>query len=318
MRLLAVGAIVWIGCGAVPSPLAPTPVLVASEPADLIPADVYNRRVASLRATLARSHIALDTTPVIEVCGMHHGIDDCARCEVASRLDTADVDPDMIDAVAIAFAHYSSKVLIAAKLEHVALCRRIRYAHDHGDGADPAGMAIWQDARLLVSIEFFSNKTHEHYGDFTIEQVVHHELFHMIDRATLGEKAYADREWHALNPPSFTYTDPAPAQPARPPGFVNGYATTNELEDRASVFEYLMGQPAKLCAIAELDPIVAAKARMVWGLVAKLMGPDRLPDEAACLTRKPGKPGKPVKPATRKGKPSLKLPVPKPRLDHMR
>ena len=315
MRLLVAGAVCWIGCTPPMPPLEPTPVLVASEPANLIEAGVYDKRVASLRATLARSKIALDTVPVIDVCGMHHGINDCVRCQVASRADTADVDPDMIDAVAIAFARYSSSVLVAAKLQHVALCKRIRYDHDHG--VDPAGLASFDAARLFVSIEYFSDKAHEHYGDFTIEQVVHHELFHMFDHATLGEKVYADREWHALNAPSFTYTDPAPNEETRPAGFVNAYATTNELEDRASVFEYLMGQPAKLCAIMEHDPIVAAKAKMVWGRVAKLMGADRLRDEAACLLRKPAKPVKPV-PPRKPGKVRLKLPTPQPRLDRMR
>jgi hypothetical protein len=311
---MAVAFAFAFGCGAAGPPPAALPALVANEPANLIDADTYTARVASLRATLARSGIELDTRRVISVCGAHHGIDDCMRCDVASRADTSGVDPDMIDAVALAFARYPTSVLTAAHLQHVALCRRIRYDHDHGEGVNPAGVAIFEDARLVVSIEFFSDQVHEGYSDFTIEQVVHHELFHMLDRASHGEQVYADHEWHALNAPSFVYRDPSPSGVPRPPGFVDSYATTSELEDRASVFEYLMGQPAKLCEIARADPIVAAKTRMVWSRAARIMGAQRLPREAMCAGRKPTpptpiKPARPARPGKAAGKPTRTVPV---------
>jgi hypothetical protein len=296
-----------------PLPPRALPVLLPPDPQPdpigVIDAETYTARVGSLRATLARSHIELDDRPVAPFCGLHHGIDDCLRCEVASRADTSGIDPDMIDAIAIAFARYPSTVLIASRLEHVTLCRQIRYDHDHG--VDPAGLASFDEARLFVSIEYFSDKAHEHYGDFTIEQIVHHELFHMLDHAAHGEAVYADREWEALDPPAFAYRDPADLDSPRPAGFVNSYATTNELEDRASTFEFLMGQSAKLCAIAAVDPIVAAKARMVWSRVGKLVGDRQLPPEAQCLNRKPAVPAKPTRPLkpSRPTKPRLQLPT---------
>lgn len=269
-------ALALIGCAA-PLPPPRAPDLVAPEPPDLIDATTFATRVATLRATLARSRVELDAQPVISACGSHHGIDDCMHCDVASRTDTSGVDPDIIDAVAIAFGAYPTSVLRAAHLEHVALCRRIRYDHAHGDQPNPAGLASYDDRRLMISIEIFSAKAHEGYGDFTIEQVVHHELFHMLDRATHGEEVNADRAWHALNPPRFAYRDPAPRGATRPAGFVNTYATTNELEDRASVYELLMGQPEELCAIARVDPIVAAKAKLVRSRVAAVLGESHLP-----------------------------------------
>lgn len=246
-----------------------TPEFAAVAPPPAAPPSVFATRVATLRATLARSHVDLDSVPVISTCGDHHGIEDCYRCEIAR--DEAGVDPDMVDAVAIAFAHYPSSVLAAAHLAHVSLCKSIHFDHAHGDQPDPAGLASYGDARLMISIDG------GYRGEFSIEQVVHHEIFHLIDRATNGEKVNADREWHALNPPRFAYSDPAPHRPSRPAGFVNNYATTNELEDRASVFEYLMGQPDELCALAVADPIVAAKAKTVRTRIAKLMGENRLP-----------------------------------------
>jgi hypothetical protein len=264
-----------VGCAA-PLPPARTPEFATPEPPDLIDASTFTTRVASLRATLARSKVALDTTPVLAACGVHHGIDDCLRCELASRTDTSGVDPDIIDAVAIAFAHYPTAVLRAAHLDHVALCRRIAYDHAH-DEPDPAGVAIYGDQRLMISLAVFSATAHEGHGDFSIEQVVHHELFHMLDRATQGAAVEDDHAWHALNPPRFAYRAPAPLTASRPTGFVNAYATTNELEDRASVYEYMMGQPEELCALARLDPIVAAKAKLVRSRVAAIVGDSRLP-----------------------------------------
>lgn len=267
-----------VGCGGTPRPEGRV-----KEPADLIDPATYATRVAGLRATLARSNVLLDTQPVIETCGSHHGISDCVRCEVARRVDTADVDPDIIDEVAIAFGRYPSRVLVAAGLAHVALCRSIHYAHDE---VAPSGMAVLEDGRMLISLEHFTNRTHALYAPFTIEQVVHHELFHLLDHAIRGAATYADREWYALNPPGFSYPDPA-AGPAtgsrRPSGFPNSYATTNELEDRASVFEYVMGQPDELCAIARVDPIVAAKTRMVWRRISNVMGDGMLRRHAPCV-----------------------------------
>lgn len=273
-----------IGC--TPPPAAPrAPEFASPEPPDLIDATTFASRVGSLRATLARSRIALDTAPVIAMCGQHHGIDDCLRCEAATRLDTSGVDPDIIDAVAIAFAHYPTAVLRAAHLEHVALCRRITYDHPH-DEPDPAGVAIYGDQRLMISIAIFSAKAHEGYGAFSIEQVVHHELFHMLDRATQGAGVEDDHAWHALNPPRFAYRAPATLTASRPAGFVTAYGTTNELEDRATVYEYMMGQPEELCAIARVDPIVAAKAKLVRSRIAPFVGEARLPH----CSRPPPKP----------------------------
>lgn len=255
-------------CGAAPLPASSLPDLV--QPADLMDPVVYDQHTASLRATLGRNHIELDAGPVVRSCAPHHGVDDCVRCEIANRQDTSGIDPDMIDAVAIAFARYPADVLKAATLEHVSLCHKIRYDHEHGPNS--AGIAIIGEKRLMISIETFR-------GDFTLEQIVHHEMFHLIDHAMLGAKAFDDDEWHALNPPAFAYADPAADTRARPPGFVNSYATTNELEDRASVYEMIMGQPQALCEIMAIDPLVRAKVKTIRTRVARIMGARRLPSE---------------------------------------
>src|SRR5262245_10217059 len=216
---------------------------------DVIDPATFASKIGGLRATLARSHVELDREAVLRSC---RGTDTlgCVRCDVATRADTAGVDPDMIDAVSIAFAHYPSKVLEAAHLEHVALCRQIRY-EGRADDENPAGLAVLGDHRIMISIEHFA--TARMHDGFTIEQVVHHELFHALDYVALPGYYANDDEWRALNPPGFAYRDPAPLD-GRRPGFVDAYATTNEKEDRASTFEYLIGQPAKLCELAKTDP----------------------------------------------------------------
>jgi hypothetical protein len=280
--------VLGVGCGATGAP--PQPV---REPDNLIDGETYVARIAGLRATLARHHVEIDTQPVIETCAGDHYPDRalarCVRCEVASRENTGGVDPSLIDGVAIAFGLYPPALIKASGLEHVALCRTIRIQGEPDERA-PAGVAISDHHRLLISVEHFVEGAamSEH---FTIEQVVHHEVFHLFDYATSSTIADTDRAWAALNPRGFEYRDPAAAEGTRPTGFLNPYATTNEREDRATVFEYLLGQPTKLCEIAKVDPAVAAKTTAVWKRVAKVVGDKLLRQHAPCVdwTGKPAK-----------------------------
>lgn len=286
LRELAVASTL-VACRLPPAAEPPHPPAAGN----LIDQATYDSKIAGLRATLARSGVAIDSAPVLTSCTAADARG-CMRCDLATRDQTAGVDPDMIDGVAIAFARYPTRVLQAAKLEHVALCRQIRFEHD--DDTPPAGVAVIADHRILVSVEQFIDSPGDY---FTIEQVVHHELFHLLDYETLGERYSGDdREWNALNPPGFAYRDPA-TETKPPAGFVDAYATTNEREDRASTFEYLIGQPQRLCELADHDPIVAGKVRMVWTRIAKVTGTELLRRSAPCAERFVGPP--PKKPRAR-------------------
>jgi hypothetical protein len=276
-----------VGCSAGVRPAQPP-----REPANLMDSETFANRISGLRATLARNHIAIDTEPVIETCGGEHHGNRCVRCDVATRDNTGGVDPSLIDGVALAFAVYPPSLLEATKLQHVALCRSIRF--QGSDERPPAGVAISEQNRLMISVEYFVDGSPQS-EDFTISQVVHHEVFHLFDRATTGEAVRADREWSALNPRGFAYRDPAITAVQRPAGFINTYATTNELEDRATVFEYLLGQPTRLCEIARADPVVAAKTATVWRRVAKVVGDKVLKLHAPCVDWIGKKMGKPPK-----------------------
>ena len=69
------------------------------------------------------------------------------------------------------------------------------------------------------------------------------------------------------------------------------YALTNEVEDRASTFEYLMAHPDELCAMTATDPALAKKVRLLWQRVARVDGGDKLGVTAPCATKAP-KPAK--------------------------
>jgi hypothetical protein len=90
-----------------------------------------------------------------------------------------------------------------------------------------------------------------------------------------------DPEWRLQNPLGFVY-DAAGEQAPRRPGFINPYASTNEIEDRASIYQYLMARPDELCEVAAGDDIVRAKTRLVWSRIAAVVDTTFLRDRAAC------------------------------------
>ncbi|MGE0403627.1 MAG: hypothetical protein AB7T06_43375 [Kofleriaceae bacterium] len=281
MRLVGLVAITGIGCA---------PPVSATEPsasAAGMSNDELDARLVGLRATLSRSGISLDDAPRIESCSTSHLGDGCVQCDVARRDNTAGIEPSLIDSAAIAFAMYSPKLLAATKVEHVALCRSIEVPE--GEMA-PAGMALLDQRRILVNVGAFANT-----GDgFTIDRVVHHELFHLLDYA--GDHYDVDRQWAALNPKGFAYHDPEKLYrvrdlpSVRPAGFVRAYATQNEVEDRASTFELVYGRPEEVCAIAAKDPVVAKKVALIKQRVRRIAGASAL--VASC--KKPPRTRRPV------------------------
>jgi hypothetical protein len=244
-------------------------------------------RLVGLRATLSRSGIDLDDTPLVESCNTTHLGERCVRCKVARRDNTAGIEPSLIDSAAIAFSMYPPKLLQATHVFHVALCVSIEV--DDRQMA-PAGMALLDQKRILVDVGGLASAAE----GFTIDRVIHHELFHMLDHA--GAYYHYDAQWAALNPPGFTYHDPdknyldRELSSVRPPGFVRDYATQNEAEDRASTFELVFGRPDEVCAIAAADPVVAKKVALIKKRVKSIAGP--MPQLAPCKKPPPPPPPK--------------------------
>ena len=254
-----------IGCQPPGNLPKPEPVERDPEPVDLISPDDYASRISGLRATLARSGVDIDTQPAIETCGANDSRRRCVRCDVATRQQTSGLDPDLLDAVSIAFGRYPPGALAKIKLQHVALCRKIRFSDDPNDG--PAGLAVVGEGRVMISVEHFVGD--HHLDGFTIEQVVHHEVFHILD----GD--HDDKEWKALDKGAVWGKA----------GYVDESAATNDTEDRASTYEYMVGQPAKLCTMAAKDPILKKKVQVVWKRVAPIVGKAQLRRWAPCAER---------------------------------
>jgi hypothetical protein len=268
---IIVGVVVVGACG----PVARAPAL--PELAKPVEDATFLERTAMLRATLVRNAIELDTDPMIDTCLIPDEKPNCMRCDLATGMDG--IDPDLIDRVAIAIASYPETLLAAAEIKSLALCRRIRYLASSEDG--PGGVAQTDKQRLMVSVESFMT---EDAREWAIEQIVHHEIFHLFDSVQLGNTLMrSDPDWGELKPPGFEYRDPAVGT-SRPNGFVNIYATTDEGEDRASTYEYLITRADELCGLAKTDPILEAKVEVVWRRVAAAGGEPFLRKHAPCVS----------------------------------
>lgn len=101
--------------------------------------------------------------------------------------------------------------------------------------------------------------------DYSFADTLHHEVYHYIEKYIFS-KGFRFTSWNTLNPSDFTYGQinlkyayssvylvDAP--------FVNSYAQTDEYEDRASTFEYMM-MPNKASCLNYGQP-VWVKARTI-------------------------------------------------------
>lgn len=87
--------------------------------------------------------------------------------------------------------------------------------------------------------------------DYSFSESLHHELYHYLEKY-MYYKGANYTTWNTLNPSDFHYgaatTSLSYANTNDPyASFVNTYAQTDEYEDRASTFEYLMAQSEASC-----------------------------------------------------------------------
>lgn len=281
MRVALVALLVACGGCGPPAPPPGKPSWPTLEPTGAS----YNSRVVALRTSLGRAAITLEMRGAADVIRSSACTDPearrnqtgCARCELAGESDH--LDEATLDGLRTAFDRYPASFLVASHIEHVVLCKHIEYEDIQREQLT-AGTVDYQQRRLFVSVESFLDRVYDAAGPFTAEDIVHHELFHLIEWEHMRDEMN-DPEWRLQNPIGFEYRDSA-LDGERPSGFVNAYAATNELEDRASTFQYLMARPAELCGIAQQDPIVWAKVRLIWERVAAIDGEGWLRARALC------------------------------------
>lgn len=94
--------------------------------------------------------------------------------------------------------------------------------------------------------------------DYDFDDTLHHEVYHYVEKFIYG-KGFRFTSWSTLNPADFTYgvfnVDYAYSRVYSPDApFVNSYAQTDEYEDRASTFEYMM-KPNKASCLNNGKPV---------------------------------------------------------------
>ncbi len=253
----------------------------------------FNSRIVALRTSLGRGAIRLETrgatwsirTATCNDEAARHTQRGCARCDLAAESDQ--LDGDTLDALRVAFDRYPASFLSASGIENVALCQTIEYETDvewtpggpHNE-REVAGTVDYTERRLFIRVGSYLGPRYDGSAYLTAEDIVHHELFHLIEYVHMRSEM-DDPEWRLENPLGFSYRDAAPGG-ERPDGFVNSYATSNEIEDRASTFQYMMSRPVDLCGIAREDARVLKKMKLIWERVAKIDGDDWLRARALC------------------------------------
>jgi hypothetical protein len=246
----------------------------------------YTSTMVDIRTTLGRALIGIETRGVArEIRSSTCNATSCMRCELAGLSDAPGampdevIDPATLRAIKVAFDRYPSDVLEASKIRRVALCRQLV---DEA-GTPVAGAADLVGHRMFINLAGFFGRPYDLDDAPTAADIVHHELYHLFEFAVMSDIAIDDVAWRAQNPAGFRYAK-AEAGARRPFGFVNAYATTNDYEDRASVFELLMARPETLCEMAKDDSIVREKTRLVWERTAIVTGEAFLRQRAPCVT----------------------------------
>ncbi|HWO17846.1 MAG TPA: hypothetical protein VNO30_03695 [Kofleriaceae bacterium] len=240
--------------------------------------------LADLRSIAGAASISLEVGPgpivSTQSCADTPGASSrpCYRCTLAvfeplpgpAAGQTAHPLEGALRTLATTLLAYPHSFLRAARVERIALCRKLVADTDESTSASAdtahhiAGLAEGSAWRLMVNLD---HRDLEH-PDATL----HHEIFHLFDRATApGGNPQRDAAWERLNPRGFRYGDPASATIYT--GFVNDYAKTDIAEDKASVFEFVMSFPAELCARAVDDPFLLAKARLVLSRIEVAVPP---------------------------------------------
>jgi hypothetical protein len=158
-----------------------------------------------------------------------------------------------------ALAKYPREVPHAAGLSRIILGTKLKASGVHiGGYSNPPSRS------LILEID---DAGQQPFKSITM----HHEIFHLIDRAILGQFAKQDLGWARLNGPGFkgyqsgdgwkwmANQQPGKGKPPPESGFVSPYSMSSIQEDKAEVFAHLMEDPAALGALAEKDPVIRAK-----------------------------------------------------------
>ena len=152
---------------------------------------------------------------------------------------------------------YPKKFIKKSSLKTITLVHNISFKTESYT-QDRKGCPEFKNTKSIV---FSVDETNFAY----IRIVLHHEFFHFVDYA--DDQSYEDEEFESLNEKGFEYGDGGDSErewiklDKNTKGFINHYSTTDLAEDRAEIYQYLIGCPDE--ALNNLDIIVRKKAKRI-------------------------------------------------------
>jgi hypothetical protein len=248
--------------------------------------------ITNLRATLARANIKLRLTDeTLETAGCRPDpppeTRTCTRCE---PVGSAGVNSAVLEDMTKALARYPASALSAAQIDHVAVCGEV-VMRNQGEVYHPTAVADPYGRGVLVDVSRVQNPLLPWYdqimGSSPVDEVLHHEIYHLLEDAHTPALMIEDTEWDALNLLGFHYTS-ANHDEGLIPGFINTYAMTRVSEDKAIVYGRLMSNPRYLCELAQDDEVLRAKVALVRRRVKSMMGTDDFLAPPCAATRAEG------------------------------
>ena len=152
---------------------------------------------------------------------------------------------------------YPKKFIQRTSIKALTLVHDIEFRTDSYT-QDRKGCPEYKNTKSIV---FSVDETNFAY----IRIVLHHEFFHFIDFA--DDQSYDDEEFESLNEGGFEYGEGGDSErqwiklDKNMRGFINHYSTTDLAEDRAEIYQYLIGCPDE--ALNNGDIIVRKKAKRI-------------------------------------------------------
>ena len=183
---------------------------------------------------------------------------------------------------------YPSKLWARAQLRRVVLCRDLAVRFERPVERSENNVSDVRDEQPVTA--FASARDGTIYVDVArilrssefAQRLVHHEIFHFLDRAHGGRR---DRAWvqdGRYGSGGINMQDEGGLGTLREglPGFVSPYAQASLLEDKAEVYCHLVVEGAQVRAMAAKDPQIATKVSVLQQILKdldpnllKLVGP---------------------------------------------
>ena len=145
---------------------------------------------------------------------------------------------EILNTLNVALSHYPSGIFTETKQAGYTLTIYLIKSYSQNN---VTGITDSTTKNILISLA----------TDFSFEESLYHEVYHYLEKYMYAKGANYTT-WNSLNPPEFSYgktNSNLSYTTANNPNsyFVNNYAQTDQYEDRASTFEYMMDDVEASC-----------------------------------------------------------------------